>query len=321
MPQADFVIRQGDTASPLFDTLKDADGNAVDIQGADVLLNLVPVAGGPAVVSGGTATIDQVGDGSNGTKGEVSYTWHAGQTDVDGFCLGSWKVTFSDNSVQTFPNDGYILVQVSPTAPTSLGRSYVSLEELKAVKELTGFSFDDIKINRARLAASRAIDQATGRRFWLDDDNTSTRVYTPTSWQILMIDDVVDLQAVDIDRVGNGSYSEHWTEGTDYVARPLNAAADGKPFEEIQVRLHGRRWFPKGWESSVRVTGQFGWAAIPDEVVEATKLITVKLMRRSETPFAIVVAGADSNAAIRIARTDPDVANLLDGLDRRVPFV
>jgi hypothetical protein len=43
---------------------------------------------------------------------------------------------------------------------------------------------------------------------------------------VLSIDDLVVLTSVKIDRSADGVYEETWTNGTDFVLEPYNAASD-----------------------------------------------------------------------------------------------
>jgi hypothetical protein len=209
----------------------------------------------------------------------------------------------------------------------NLGVLYLSPDQLKSTLEMTGTSFADADVTLAIGAASRAVDEITGRRFWLDSDNTKIRYYTPRSAKLLQIDDLVALgtNAISIDRAGTGTYSEVWTNGVDYVLEPFNGPAENpaRPYETVRVRyLTTGRWFPVWIEKSVQVTGQFGWAQIPDDVTAATGILAAKLLRRSrEAPFGIITAGMDVGVAMRISRTDPDVYMLLRDYTRHEPFV
>ena len=142
----------------------------------------------------------------------------------------------------------------------------------------------------------------TGRRFWLDTGTANVRYYTPRSYRVLQIDDLVTMTSVGIDRGGTGTYSEAWTSGTDYVLEPFNAAAEqpARPYETLRVRFLSGRWLPTYIEQSVKVTGQFGWVTIPDDVTAATSILAAKLIRRvREAPFGIVTAGIDQGVAMR----------------------
>lgn len=115
MPEPDFFLKVGDTSSVIYSTLTDADGTAVDIQGADVQFKLAPIDGSGTPAIDAVASNDQVGDGTDGSMGNVSYAWTGDQTSVAGWYLGEWEVTYASSAVQTFPNGGYILVAVQGT--------------------------------------------------------------------------------------------------------------------------------------------------------------------------------------------------------------
>ena len=217
-----------------------------------------------------------------------------------------------------------LVVSYSTASPVVEAHAYVGVAAFKESLSLTGQTFADNDIANAINAASRAIDEMTGRRFWLDDDNTSVRYYTPEDWRLLLIDDVVEIVSVAIDRSGAGSFSESWTANTHYVLEPFNSAADGRPYELIRVRKSAGVYLPSGLERSVRVTGQFGWSDVPADIYTATSILAHKLVRRTrEAPFGVVAfTGVDATAtAVRIARTDPDIANLVSGYIRHTPFI
>jgi hypothetical protein len=198
-----------------------------------------------------------------------------------------------------------------------VANEYATTSELKSALTLLGENFADDEIALALTAASRGIDHCTDRRFWADADATQVRYYTPRTCRLVEIDDLVTLTAVAIDLVGDATFATTWTVNSDFVLEPLNAAADARPYTQIRLTPYRAQWLPAGRPRSVRVTGKFGWAAIPPEVKEATIVLAAKLMRRArEAPFGIVTAGLDEGAAMRIARTDPDVAFLVGPLKR-----
>ena len=139
---ADFYLAQGDTSSALTETLKDATGAAVNIQGAAVHFDATPIHGG-AKAENATAVNLQTGDGSDGSKGKVAYgqggsPWTTLPA-AAGDYLGQFVVTFAGGAVQSYPNAGYILITVTPDAPTT-AQQYCSVEELKKTLNLTGKS-------------------------------------------------------------------------------------------------------------------------------------------------------------------------------------
>jgi len=237
---------------------------------------------------------------------------------------GAYEVVWDDS----FGNIASEDLAVTSTAPAT-GTEYATVSGLKDALSLTGQTYADNDITNAINAASRGIDSATGRRFYLEAE--STRYYTPDGWRLLEIDDLVTLTSLSVDRGGAGVYAETWADGTDFVLEPFNNPAINYPYTQIRARRISGRYFPVygqsyggEWavEKSVKVTGVFGWPAVPADVMVATEILASKLLKRvREAPFGIVTVGLDAGAAMRIARTDPDVANLISHYTLHRPFV
>lgn len=192
----------------------------------------------------------------------------------------------------------------------SIDKDYVTSEELKATLELTGESFADDDVQLAITAASRSIDNACNRRFWLDADATTVRYYATDDPCLVRIDDLVDLNALATDPAGTGAFTDSWT-AMDFVLYPLNAAVDGLPYTSIEIKPLGVFSFPINTRG-VRVTGQFGWPTVPDPIKHATSILASKLLRRArEAPFGVVGIGLEGGSAMRITRNDPDVLTLI----------
>jgi len=191
---------------------------------------------------------------------------------------------------------------------------YITAEELKATLELTGRNFADHDIPMAISAASRGIDNVTGRRFHADTAD-ATRYYTPSNPYTVEIDDLFHLTSVKVDTTGGGVYSTTWTLNTMFALEPLNAEADGKPWERIRLNPNGGQRFYY-YPRSVQVIGKFGWEEIPDEVRQAATIIASRLIGRARSsPHGVVALGMDGEA-VRIARFDPDITFLLGDLTR-----
>lgn len=187
-----------------------------------------------------------------------------------------------------------------------MANEYASVGEVKSALELNGESFADPDITRALTAASRGLDNLTSRRFYPDTDATSIRYYSAEPGTTLVIDDLLTLTTLQTG-AGNGTFATTWTENTDFVLEPLNAAADSRPWEYLTAT--GIREWPCG-ARTVKLTGKFGWSEAPAGVKEATIILTAKLIRRvREAPFGVISIGLDS--AMRIARSDPDVMFLV----------
>jgi predicted dehydrogenase len=97
-----FHLKRGDTSPGLRYRLDPA----VNLAGASVVFNMRQRDGGPTVLDRAAATIDPA-DGVVGYDWEVTDTANAGRFEAE------FEVTYSDGAVETFPNDGFIVVQIA----------------------------------------------------------------------------------------------------------------------------------------------------------------------------------------------------------------
>ena len=197
-----------------------------------------------------------------------------------------------------------------------MASDYTTSAALKATLSLASTTYADADITAAITAASRAIDKLCNRRFWLDADANQIRYYTPYSLSALQIDDLVTFTALATDSNGDNTFGNTWTLHTDFELEPLNAAVDSEPWTKLVGRQNGSFTFPTGYTRSVRLTGQFGWLAVPQAIVDATTIIATQLLKRKrEAPFGILALGANGEA-IRLSRLDPQVAMLVGPYQR-----
>ena len=99
-------MKQNDTKPALVASLTDANDQAVNLTGATVVFNMRVEPAGATKVSAAAATV------LDSEAGEVSYSWSAANTDTADDFEAEFQVTYADSSIQTFPNDGYILIDV-----------------------------------------------------------------------------------------------------------------------------------------------------------------------------------------------------------------
>jgi len=158
---------------------------------------------------------------------------------------------------------------------------YLSVDALKAWMrdEVTA---DDNIIEDAINAAEMMIDNALQRRMIVATSG-SARVYAPTPGSdVLYIHDATTVTAV----VEDGTTL---VANTDYQREPLNnlsAAGEVWPFSRIQ-RLSGS-WYTDAGKSTITVTGTWGWAAIPFEVVESCKIVAQDMLEYRNVRFGQV---------------------------------
>ena len=103
-----FYIKQGDQAPAIGCLLQYADGTAQDLTGPLVVRFSMRLKGSTTPkVNAQTATV------VTPLTGEVRYTWGATDTDTVGTYQAEFVVTLVDGRTVTFPNDGYLLVEVT----------------------------------------------------------------------------------------------------------------------------------------------------------------------------------------------------------------
>ncbi len=199
---------------------------------------------------------------------------------------------------------------------------YVTAAALKTTLNI-GSTYADADIAVAVEAASRAVDGYTNVSPGMFATTTSQTRYYSGEWGCdhITIDPLNTLTSVVVDTDGDGTYDTTWTNGTDFILTPDNAATDGYPYTELKLLPQRGRRFPN-YLRSVRVIGLFGWAATPGAVTQATAILAGRFLKRArETPYGIVVVSGDAVAAARLGRIDPDVAFLLDNLPGSVPLL
>jgi hypothetical protein len=177
--------------------------------------------------------------------------------------------------------------------------NYISADELKASLELTGQTYADHDVPMAIEAASRAVDNMTRRRYYLDESD-QTRWYSSHSGAYVLIDDLHTLTSLENDGTA-------WTVDDEFWLEPVRMAIDGKPYDVIRPVNGAFLSTSRG----IKVIGRFGWPQVPAEVLSATPIIATQLLRRArEAPFGVINFGLEGEA-VRISRFDPQIDMLL----------
>lgn len=308
----DFVIGQGDTAPPLTRTMLDDQQAPVNIQGATIAFTMTPIRGGTAAYDGAALNL-QSGDGSDGSRGKIAFgqgatPWTTAITGTDGDYLARFRATYADGRVEWFPNEGYMLVTITPKTPDTASGMYLGVEELKKSVGMDQTSKGDQDVTRALRAASRAIDNYCRRRFTKTAAGTSRKLGPAYGADWLEIPDLVTLESSTFDGAtvandGLSYYFERWP------------TEENAPYC-VMRRVSGGTWMTPLAGQNVTLVGAWGWATVPDPVVMACQVIASRLVKRGrEAPFGILPFG-DQGEAMRITQADPDIRFLLDPYKR-----
>jgi len=229
-----------------------------------------------------------------------------------------WSLDGSLDPAQVRIDDLTVTATVGAAPATS--SLYITRAELKETLEIdTGESYADDDIDMACSGASDIIRGYKNTRY---HPTTETRVYsTPVHvWRRyyrpggchVNIDALNALTSLNVDLDGDGVYETSWTDGVEFWLEPINAAADGIPYDRVVLRPQNGSMFPF-WPNGIQIQGSFGWAETPDRVRQAAKILAARLLKRArETPYGIVTVIGEAVAAARLGRIDPDVAASLD---------
>lgn len=190
----------------------------------------------------------------------------------------------------------------------ALGDPYITAAELKTRLDITDVN-DDARITAAVDSASDGINDFA-RRDFQKNTTASARKYRPTHSGLVIVADFHTSAGlvVKTDDDDDGTF-ETTVAAADYELEPLDGVVNGRegwPFWKI--RLVNGTQFPNNLRASVQVTAQWGWAAVPPPVKEATFVLAEDLFKLRDTPFG--VGGFGDFGRIR-ARENPNVAMMV----------
>ncbi len=106
MTSPKFAIKQNDTAPLLSVTMADARKRPRILTGATIVFHMRLQSDQTVKVSGQSVTIDDA------SLGICHYAWSASDTDTAGVYEGEFQVTYSDATVESFPNNDHIIITI-----------------------------------------------------------------------------------------------------------------------------------------------------------------------------------------------------------------
>lgn len=191
----------------------------------------------------------------------------------------------------------------------AISNGYATLAEVKAALRITD-TVDDTLLETAVESASRLVDGYCQRSFY--SGGSATRYYATENNLLVDIDDLQSLTTLQTSSTLNGTFDVTWS-ATDYQLEPLNGIADGLTgWPSTRIRAIGVLGFPF-WlgEAGVKVTGVWGWAAVPNAVKQATIIQASRIFKRLDSPLGVL--SSPDLGYIRVGtRLDPDVQQLVE---------
>jgi len=199
-------------------------------------------------------------------------------------------------------------------SPTFLNRFYCSITELKyRIGMDPADTSDDDQFLLAVQSATRGIDQYTGRYFWQGPD---TRVFSTLDIETCKVDDLVSITTMSTDSTGLRVYDQLWAPA-DYNLEPVNAptpSPEAQPYTLIRALAGGggRYWFPWIYPLSnpdrVKITGMFGWPAVPYLVKQVALQASEDIYKLKDAPFGVL--GSADMGIMRIT-ANPQMTEML----------
>lgn len=253
---------------PVLEHTVTRDGVAVDLTDADVKFQMRPVGSSTLSVDADAVVVSPL-------TGGVEYRWQAADTAATGDFIGWWEVTLpSTDPVDTVE----VLVQVRDHVPAHSG--LCTLDEVKSA-DPTGQAvghLDDARILQLIQAVTVAVLDYTGRDF-VDRGGTNPRSRViPLRWPpVGGVIHTPDLAAAPtlVEAVTDLSLTDTPTSlaSSEWVAEPLDREA-WEPVTSVLV-LAG----VSSGVRAVRVSGTWGWPAVPADVRDATVETVVHRLR------------------------------------------
>lgn len=189
----------------------------------------------------------------------------------------------------------------------ALTNAYTTLAAVKSALRINDTN-DDALLELAINNASRMIDGYCQREFY--NAGTAARYFAPSDEFVCDVDDMAGTAiTVQTDPNANGAFDLTWTP-TDYQLEPLNGKLAGTAWPFTRIRAVLNYWFPvMNNLALVKVTGVWGWPAVPNQIEYATIMQAQRLFKRLDSPTGIL--GFGDMGAVRVARQlDPDVQEM-----------
>lgn len=191
---------------------------------------------------------------------------------------------------------------------------YATLAQFKSYLRIdVSDTTDDVEMTKDLEAASRAIDFHCQRQFGVVAA-PEIRYYTPRWYSrfgryIVETDDLMTQvgAVIVVDSTGDLTYAGT-IDLTKCQFKPFNANAKGFPWRQVVLPQVTSTSEAPG---SVKMTGTWGWTAVPTTVTEATLMQASRFAKRRGSPFGIAGSPDMGNEIRLLAKLDVDVAVML----------
>jgi hypothetical protein len=191
----------------------------------------------------------------------------------------------------------------------AITNGYITLANLKTYLKIDD-SVEDTLLESIIESASRSIDRIANRRFYLDA-TASARTYRPVGNLRVIVDDFGTTTGLILktDPDSTGTYQKTMTLNTDYIVEPTTALAKGRPLNYLTIVGGTALSLPVNYRPQVEVTAKWGWPSVPDDIEQATYILSADLYKRKDSIGGVL--GLSELGAIRMSPLGRDIAAMV----------
>jgi hypothetical protein len=191
----------------------------------------------------------------------------------------------------------------------AITNGYITLANLKTYLKIDD-SVEDTLLESIIESASRSIDRIANRRFYLDA-TASARTYRPVGNMRVIVDDFGTTTGLifKTDPDSTGTYQKTMTLNTDYIVEPTTAIAKGRPLNYLTIVGGTALSLPVNYRPQVEVTAKWGWPSVPDDIEQATYILSADLYKRKDSIGGVL--GLSELGAIRMSPLGRDIAAMV----------
>lgn len=196
----------------------------------------------------------------------------------------------------------------------TITNGYITLAGLKNYLKIDD-SVEDTLLEQIVESASRSIDRIANRRFYLDATATA-RTYRPVGNLRVITDDIGSTTGLifKTDPNSTGTYQTTLTLNTDFIVEPTNAIAKGRPINYLTIVGSTAMSLPVDYWPQAQVTAKWGWPEVPDDVEQATYILSADLYKRKDSIGGVL--GLSELGAIRMSPLGRDIAAMVRAYKR-----
>ena len=180
--------------------------------------------------------------------------------------------------------------------------TYTTVAQVKVDLNIDAGDSRENAVEPAINGAHAAVDRHCRRTF--ARSASEARIFAPrTPLEWLRVGDMAIMPTVVEVKDRRGGSWATLTADEGYAVRPPEFDRPYRTLDRVD------EYWPCDVITCVRVTAEWGWAAVPGDVTQATRLLTVRYVARFKNPTLSMANGMDE-----LLRSDPDVRFLLKEL-------